>query len=106
MHQSAGRLPVPGCTNNHGYHLNVNKPSTLMTHVAFTSKLRLVVRPYMHPCPGNLMTVGLAVVMTEHLVQELNVGTVHQYDTECKLVWYLEGDLVKYVYTSIIFYTC
>ena len=34
----------------------------------------------MHPCPGNLVTIGRAVVyypgLATQLVQELNVGTV------------------------------
>ena len=57
-----------------------NKATTPITHVAFQSKLRSVVRPSMHPCQGNWVTIGRAVVYYDqaatHLVQELNVGTV------------------------------
>ena len=37
------------------------KPSTPMTHVAFKSKLRSVVRSSMHPCPGNWVAIGCVV---------------------------------------------
>ena len=33
-----------------------------MTHVACDEKLRSVVRSSMHPCPGNWVTIGRAVV--------------------------------------------
>ena len=38
------------------------KPSTSMTHVAFESKLRSVARSFMHPCPGNWVPFGRAVM--------------------------------------------
>ena len=41
-----------------------------MTHVACESTLRSVVRSSMHPCPGNWMAIGCAVVYY------VNVGTV------------------------------
>ena len=45
-----------------------------MTHVVCESKLRLVVRSSMHPCPGNWVAIGPRP--PTHLVKELNVGTV------------------------------
>ena len=58
-----------------------NKLSSSMTHVACQSKLRLVVRSSLHPCPENLVAKGRAVVYyawaaLTHIVQELNVGTI------------------------------
>ena len=57
--------------------------SISMTHVVSESKLRLVVRSCMHPCPGNWVAIGHAVVYfaqaPTHLVQELNVGTVYYF---------------------------
>ena len=54
-----------------------------MAHLACESKLCSGVRSYMHPCPGSRMAFGGAVVysveLPTHLVQELNVGTVHIY---------------------------
>ena len=55
--------------------MSKNKPRTSMTHVACESKLRSVVKSTMHPCPGNWMGNGRLVVST-HLVQELNVSIV------------------------------
>ena len=54
-----------------------------MTHVVCESKLRLVVRSSMHPCPGNWVAIGMRSHILPrpptHLVQELNVGTVPTY---------------------------
>ena len=51
-----------------------------MTNVASESKLRSGVRLFMHPCTGNWVAIGHAVVyyarQPTHLVQELNVSTV------------------------------
>ena len=51
-----------------------------MTHIAFETKLRSVVKSQMHPCPGNCVATERAVVndaqQPAHLVQELNAGTV------------------------------
>ena len=47
-----------------------------MAHEACESNVRLVVRSSMHPCPGNWVEIGRAVIiMPRHLVQELYVGT-------------------------------
>ena len=60
-----------------------------MMHVACESKLRSVVRPFMHPCPGNWLATGHVVVYFAradiHLVQEFNVCTIahtKQYEGE------------------------
>ena len=38
------------------------KPSISINHVACESKLRLVVRAFMHPCPGNQVAISRSVV--------------------------------------------
>ena len=38
-----------------------------MTNVACETKLRLVVRSSLHPCPENWVAIGLAVVYYAHL---------------------------------------
>ena len=40
----------------------MNKTSISITHVAYDSKLRPDVRYSMHPCPGNWVPIGRAVV--------------------------------------------
>ena len=62
-------------------YMSKNSPSTPMTHVACESKLRSVVRSFMHPYTGNLVTIGRAVVYQARaaltrLLHELNVDTV------------------------------
>ena len=42
--------------------MSENKPDTTMTHVAFESKLRSVVRSSMYTCPGNWLTIEHGVV--------------------------------------------
>ena len=42
--------------------MSKNKLSTSMTHVACESKLRSVVRSFIHPSPRNWVTIGRAVV--------------------------------------------
>ena len=43
-----------------------NKRRTQMTHVACESKLRSVVRSFMHQCPWNWVAIGHAVVYYAH----------------------------------------
>ena len=51
-----------------------------MNHVDCESNIRSVVRSTMHPCLGNSVLIGRAVVyyarIATHLVQEFNAGTV------------------------------
>ena len=48
-----------------------------MTHVAYESKLRSVVRSSLHPCQNTGWQLGVrSCSMPKHLVQELIVGTV------------------------------
>ena len=60
-----------------------NKPDTSMTHVAYESKVHLIVRSSMHPWPRNWVTTGRVVVYHARaaragpFVQELNVSTVY-----------------------------
>ena len=68
--------------------MSVNKPNTLMTHKACESKLRSVVRSFMHPYSGNWVQSGVRSCimpgLPANLVQELNVGTVkHGTSTSC-----------------------
>ena len=60
--------------------MSKNKLSTSVVHVFCESKLRSVGRSSMHPCQGNCVAIGRAVVYTPGLpwyfVQESNVGTV------------------------------
>ena len=42
--------------------MSKDKPSTSMTQVACDEKLRSVLRSSMHPCPGNRVPIGRAVV--------------------------------------------
>ena len=70
--------------------MSKDKPSISVFHIAWKSKLRLVVRSSMHPCPGNWVAIGRVVVffarLPMHLVQELNVGTVsHAFAVALKL---------------------
>ena len=73
LHQLAERLPVPGCTKTHGYHVK-NKPSTSMTQRACESKLPAIIRSSMHPCPGNKATIGCMVVYDARAANALSAG--------------------------------
>ena len=52
----------------------VAKPSTSMTHVAWESKLCSLVRPSMHPCPGNWIAIGRAVVYYARAAHSFSAG--------------------------------
>ena len=81
LHQSTGRLPVPGCTNTHGWQVK-SKPSTSLIHVAWESKLHSVVRSFMHPWQGDYLVIGRTVVCYAWAAQafgaEESVGTVYE----------------------------
>ena len=53
-----------------------NKLSTVMPHVACESKLRTVVRSSVHPCPGDLVATGRAVVYDAPVAQAFSAGNV------------------------------
>ena len=50
------------------------KSNTLITHIACESKLRSVVRSYMHPCPGNWVAIGCAVVYSARAAHAFSAG--------------------------------
>ena len=50
-----------------------------MTKVACESKLRSVVMSYMHPCPGNWVTIGRVVVYCVRAARTLNAGIKCRY---------------------------
>ena len=45
-----------------------------MTHVACESKLYSFVRPYMHPCLGNCVAIGRAVVHYDRAAHAFSAG--------------------------------
>ena len=51
-----------------------NKQSKSMTHVAWESKLHSVVKLFLHPCPGNRLTIGRAVVFYGRAAQAFSAG--------------------------------
>ena len=73
LHQSTVRLPVPGCktpVNN----MSKNKSNTATTLVSWESKLWSDVRSSMHPCPGNWVAIGRAVVYYARVAHALSAG--------------------------------
>ena len=56
------------------HNMSNEKPSISMTHVACKSKFSSVVRPYMHPCPGNWVAIGRAVVYYYWAAHTLSAG--------------------------------
>ena len=79
MHQSTGRLLVPGCKKTID-NLSKNKPSTLMTYVNCESNIRLDVGSLcIHAQEtGWQPSVRLCIIpgLSTYLVQELDVGIV------------------------------
>ena len=73
MHQSTGRLAVPGCTTPID-NISKNEQSIAMIHVACESMLCLVVRPSLHPCPGNWVTVWRAVMYRARTAHAFSAG--------------------------------
>ena len=56
------------------HNMSRNIPTTSMTHVACESKLRLVVMSSMHPCPGNWVAIGHAVVYHDRAAHAFSSG--------------------------------
>ena len=81
---------------------NISKynPKTSMAIVACESKSRSVVRPSVHPCPGNWWKAGVrSCIMPMHLVQELNVFIV------CfSCIFIICHDRKHVIYTFIVFH--
>ena len=69
---------MPGCVR-HCQKMN-NKPSTFNNPRSLQIKATFIVRSSLHPCPGNWVAIGRAVVynrgLPPHLAHELHVGTV------------------------------
>ena len=55
-------IPAPVDRTSVMDNMTKRQTSTSMAHVACESKLRLLVRSSMHPCPGNWVAIGCAVV--------------------------------------------
>ena len=51
-----------------------NEGSTSMTHIAFETKLCSVVKSHMHPCPGNCVATGHAVVNYAQAARSFSAG--------------------------------
>ena len=54
--------------------MSKNNQSTSMTHVACESKLRSVVRSFIHPWPWNRVTIGRAVVYYARTAYAFSAG--------------------------------
>ena len=54
--------------------MSKNKPSTSMTHVACESKLRSVVRSFIHPGLRSWVTIGRAVVYHARAAHAFSAG--------------------------------
>ena len=72
--------------------MSKNKPSTPMTHVACDSKLRSVVRSYMHQGPVKRVAIGHAVVYNARAAHTFSAGIkcrhyVHIYSIHSTLVF-------------------
>ena len=57
-----------------------------MTHEAFESNLRSVVRSSMHPYPGNWVAIGRAVVYYAWTAREFSAGIKCQHCSTVELV--------------------
>ena len=56
-----------------------------MTHVPFESKLLSFVRSSMHPCPGNCVAIGNAVVYYDQAARAFSAGLICRH---CTLICY------------------
>ena len=54
--------------------ISKNKQSIAITHSACKSKLRIVVRSFMHPCPGNQVAIGSAVAHYARAAHAFSAG--------------------------------
>ena len=83
---SAWLYKHPWTTSQNNY-----RPSTSMTHVACDSKLRLVVRSSMHPCPGNCMAIRCVVVYYARATRTFSAGIKCQH-CRCPYLEYWSHD--------------
>ena len=73
-----------------------------MTHVVCESKLRLVVRSSMHPCPGNWMTIGHAVVYFAQAAHSFSAGIKCRH---CSISITIFSKMITFpIYSSIVWY--
>ena len=81
LHQSTGRLPVHGCTNTHGLHVNRNKAKhindarSLRTKATFSCEVNHA--SMHHAGPGTWLATGHVVVYV--VVPGLSISLVHIY---------------------------
>ena len=73
LHQSTGGLPVAGCKTLVDS-MSTSKPSSSMTNVACETKLHSVVTSSMHPCLGNCVAIGHAVVYHARTAHAFRAG--------------------------------
>ena len=96
MHQSTGRLPVPGCTYTNRAHQakHTNDPRSLQIKATFSCE---VMHASMLRKLGGNRTVWSYILpgLPTHLVQELNVDTV-----VCNLTKYIPWFVVLKYYTK------
>ena len=59
--------------------MSKNKPDTSMSQVSSESKLRSVVSSSMHPCPGNWVAIGSAVVYYPRAAQAFDSGIRYRH---------------------------
>ena len=75
LHQSTGRLSVPGYPTPKDY-MSKDKP---MTHVDCESRTRSIVRSSMPTCQDNWMSTGRAVVYYAQTAHPFRVGIKCQH---------------------------
>ena len=66
--------------------MSTNKPSTLMTHVAWETKLYSVARSSMHSCLGNCVAIGRAVVYYARAAHAFSAGIKCRH-CKCSHTW-------------------
>ena len=94
MHQSTGRLQVPGCKNTRRQQFK-NKRSTPMTHIAFETNVRVVLKSHMHPCQGNCVATGRVVVNYARAARSFSAGI------KCRHCTHTHTYICAYIYTYI-----
>ena len=74
--------------------ISKNKQSIAITHSACKSKLRIVGRSFMHPCPGNQVAIGSAFV---HYAQ-----AAHAFSAGIKCRHCIAPSMDQSIYTHMI----
>ena len=108
LHQSTGGLPVPGFKTLVDS-MSTNKPSTSLTHVACETKLHSVVTSSMHPCLGNCVAIGHAVVYHARAAHAFRAGikcrhcTLHgHYTRKDRHQDYKELEITLFCYSNVV----